>query len=55
VVWGAKLLSAADPDLRAGWTPPLNLLPDYVEVKDARIVAGGHFGNDWKITSAPQP
>ena len=55
VVWSTALLSAADPDLRAGWTPPLNLLPDYVEVKDTKIVAGGHFDSDWQITSPPQP
>ena len=55
VVWSAKLLGAADQDLRAGWTPPLNLLPDYVQVKDSKIVAGGHFDSDWKTASPPQP
>lgn len=53
VVWNAKLLSAADPVLRAGWIMPLNLLPDYVEVKDGKILSGGHFGNEWRTNSAP--
>jgi pimeloyl-ACP methyl ester carboxylesterase len=52
VVWSTKLLGAADPDLRAGWTMPLNLLPDYVQVKGAKIVSGGHFDNEWKAPSA---
>ena len=55
VVWSVRLLGAGDPDLRAGWTPPLNLLPDYVQVKDSKIVAGGHFDSDWKTASPPQP
>jgi hypothetical protein len=49
VVWSAKLLSAPDPGLHAGWVMPLNLLPDYVQVKDGRVAAGGHFDNDWKL------
>jgi hypothetical protein len=49
VVWSAKLLSSPDPGLHAGWIMPLNLLPDYVEVKDGRVATGGHFDNDWKL------
>jgi enterochelin esterase-like enzyme len=49
VVWSAKLLSAADPGLHAGWIMPLNLLPDYVAVKDGRVASGGHFDSDWKL------
>jgi len=26
---------------------PINLLPDYVEAKEGKIVSGGHFDNDW--------
>jgi endo-1,4-beta-xylanase len=48
VVWSAKLLSAPDPGLHAGWIMPLNLLPDYVRVKDGKVAAGGHFDNEWK-------
>jgi hypothetical protein len=48
VVWSARLLSAEDPALHAGWILPLNLLPDYVEVKDGKIASGGHFDNEWK-------
>lgn len=49
VVWNAKLLSAPDPGLHAGWVMPLNLLPDYLEVKDGRVAKGGHFDNEWKL------
>jgi enterochelin esterase-like enzyme len=49
VVWSAKLLSAPDPGLHAGWIMPLNLLPDYVQVKDGRVAVGGHFDNEWKL------
>jgi hypothetical protein len=49
VVWNGKLLSAPDPGLHAGWVMPLNLLPDYVEVKDGRVAKGGHFDSDWKL------
>jgi len=55
VVWNAKLLSAADPGLRAGWIMPLNLLPDYVEVKDGKIISGGHFDNEWRINWLQPP
>jgi endo-1,4-beta-xylanase len=48
VVWSAKLLSAPDHGLQAGWIMPLNLLPDYVVVKDGRVASGGHFDNEWK-------
>jgi hypothetical protein len=46
-VWQAKLLSAPD-QLHYGWIMPLCLLPDYVRVKDGKVVAGGHFDSDWK-------
>jgi endo-1,4-beta-xylanase len=49
VVWSAKLLSAPEPGLNAGWIMPLNLLPDYVLVKDGRVASGGHFDNRWKL------
>jgi hypothetical protein len=49
VVWSGKLLSAPDPGLHAGWIMPLNLLPDYVKVKDGRVTAGGHFDNQWNL------
>lgn len=48
VVWSGKLLSLAEQGLRAGWIMPLNLLPDYVRVKDGKIVSGGHFDSDWR-------
>jgi hypothetical protein len=48
VVWSAKLLSAPDHGINSGWIMPLNLLPDYVVVKDGRVAAGGHFDNEWK-------
>jgi hypothetical protein len=49
VAWNAKLLSAPGPGLHAGWVMPLNLLPDYLEVKDGQVVKGGHFDNEWKL------
>jgi len=49
VVWSAKLLSAPDPGLHSGWIMPLNLLPDYVEVKDGKVASGGHFDNEWNL------
>jgi endo-1,4-beta-xylanase len=49
VVWSAKLLSAPDPGLNAGWTMPLNLLPDYVEVRDGKVASGGHFDDEWNM------
>jgi endo-1,4-beta-xylanase len=49
VVWSAKLLSAPDPGLHAGWIMPLNLLPDYVKVKDGKVASGGHFDNEWSL------
>jgi hypothetical protein len=47
VVWQAKLLSAPE-QLKYGWIMPLSLLPDYVCVKDGKVVEGGHFDSDWK-------
>jgi hypothetical protein len=49
VVWSAKLLSAPDPGLHSGWIMPLNLLPDYVQVKDGKVASGGHFDNEWNL------
>ena len=48
VVWQAKLLSGPVP-LHYGWIMPLTLLPDYVRVKDGRVLSGGHFDSDWKL------
>jgi endo-1,4-beta-xylanase len=48
VVWPVKLLSAPDHGVNAGWIMPLNLLPDYVVVKEGRVASGGHFDNAWK-------
>ncbi len=48
VVWNAKVMSSYSDLLRAGYVMPVNLLPDYVETKDGKIVFGGHFDNDWK-------
>jgi len=30
---------------------PLSLLPDHVRVKDGKIVSGGHFDSDWKLSA----
>jgi hypothetical protein len=49
VVWSAKLLSAPEHGVNAGWIMPLNLLPDYVAVKEGRVASGGHFDNQWKL------
>jgi pimeloyl-ACP methyl ester carboxylesterase len=49
VVWSAKLLSAPDHGVKFGWTMPLNLLPDYVAVKDGKVASGGHFDSDWNL------
>jgi hypothetical protein len=49
VVWNAKLLSAPDHGVNSGWIMPLNLLPDYVIVKDGQVASGGHFDNQWKL------
>jgi len=48
VIWSTKVLSAYTDQLRAGYHLPINLLPDYLEAKDGRIVSGGHFDNNWK-------
>ena len=50
VVWSAKLLSAPDHNVNLPWIMPLYLLPDYVEVKDGKVVSGGHFDNEWKLS-----
>jgi pimeloyl-ACP methyl ester carboxylesterase len=46
VVWQAKLLSGSQP-LHWGWIMPLCLLPDWVRVKEEKVVSGGHFDSDW--------
>ena len=51
VVWSARLLSAPDHGVNAGWIMPLYLLPDYVRVKDGHVASGGHFDNQWKLPS----
>jgi hypothetical protein len=28
---------------------PLNLLPDYVQVKDGKVASGGHFDSEWNL------
>ncbi len=48
VVWQSKLLSGPVP-LHYGWIMPLTLLPDYVRVKDGRVISGGHFDSDWRL------
>ena len=48
VVWSTKVLSSYSELLRAGYLMPINLLPDYLEANDGKIVSGGHFDNDWK-------
>ena len=50
LVWQGKFLSTAGEALRQQWILPICLLPDYVWVKDGKIVAGGHFDNDWNLT-----
>jgi len=49
VVWSARILSSPDHGLRAGWIMSPNLLPDYIEVRDGKIVSGGHFDSDWNL------
>jgi hypothetical protein len=50
VVWPTRLLSTAGDTLRYSWIMPLGLLPDYVRVKDGKIVSGGHFDSDWRLS-----
>lgn len=49
LVWQGKFLSTADAALRHQWILPICLLPDYVWVKDGKIITGGHFDSDWKL------
>jgi endo-1,4-beta-xylanase len=51
VVWGVRILSSPSHGVRAGWVMPLNLLPDYIRVKDGRVVSGGHFDSDWNLNA----
>ncbi|MDP3072932.1 MAG: alpha/beta fold hydrolase [Opitutaceae bacterium] len=49
VVWTGRVLSTSlEPRIEAGWMQPLNLLPDYVTVKDGKITKAGHFDRDWR-------
>jgi hypothetical protein len=50
VVWPSKLLSTAGDTLRNVWIMPVCLLPDFLWVKDGRIISGGHFDSDWKLS-----
>jgi len=50
IVWQGKFLSTPGDMVRQAWIMPLCLLPDYVRVKDGKIVSGGHFDSDWKLT-----
>jgi pimeloyl-ACP methyl ester carboxylesterase len=49
VAWTTRLLSLRDASPTLGYIQPLNLLPDYVVVKQGKISAAGHFNNDWKL------
>jgi len=55
VVWQAKLLSAPGEALHHLWIMPLCLLPDYLRVKEGKIVSGGHFDSDWKLSQDESP
>ncbi len=49
VVWSGPVLSAKlDVKLEAGWLMPLNLLPDYLVVRDGKFATAGHFDRDWR-------
>ncbi len=54
VVWSGRLLSNPDNGLRVGLIMPINLLPDYVLVRDGKPVRGGYFDGDWKLLPSPQ-
>jgi hypothetical protein len=49
VVWQDKVLSTAGDTLHNPWIFPICSLPDYVWVKDGKIISGGHFDSDWNI------
>lgn len=49
VVWTTRLLSISDHGLKLGFVQPVNLLPDYVVMKQGRIASAGHFDDDWKL------
>jgi len=49
LVWQGKFLSTAGDTLRNQWILPICLLPDYLWVKDGKIISGGHFDSDWKV------
>ena len=48
LVWQEKFLSTAGDALHNQWILPVCLLPDYLWVKDGRILSGGHFDSDWR-------
>ena len=49
VVWTGPVLSTKlDVPLKAGWMMPINLLPDFLVVKDGKVADAGHFDRDWK-------
>jgi hypothetical protein len=51
VVWPTKFLSVPGSVPRYTWIMPLSLLPDHVRVKDGKILSGGHFDGDWKLSA----
>ncbi len=51
VVWTTKLLSILNAAPKLGYIQPVNLLPDYVRVKDGAILSAGHFDNTWQFAA----
>lgn len=49
VVWTAKVLSASVKGLTSGFVMPVNLLPDWLRVRDGEILSAGHFDGDWRL------
>jgi hypothetical protein len=35
--------------LTSGFVMPVNLLPDWLRVKDGEILSAGHFDGDWRL------
>ena len=50
VIWSTRLLSAQDNDLRTGFLFPVDVLPDYVRVRNGKVASGGFFDSDWKLS-----
>lgn len=49
VIWTGPVLSTKlDVPLKAGWMMPINLLPDFLVVRDGKVAEAGHFDRDWK-------